>query len=540
MNTVNPTPSAIPVSIVVNTVDRAGALAALLAALEHQSYAHFEVIVVVGPTRDHTLDVLAQYAGRVRVLRCNRANLSESRNLGLRAARGEIVAFIDDDAVPSYHWLAQLIAVFAEARACGQDIAVVGGSVYLVHPAQPLIQHWLGMISNLGEQQDVRLPGADEIGGMGVFWTERPMGTNMAFDRRTLLAVGGFDPYFEWVFDEADVTMRLALAGHGVRSLTEAPVYHVPGSSRNRVARTYTGRWWIVTKASVYFAVRNGRAAGQPWRDIGLRVLHIVHGAWIGNWQLFHYGHITRREMWARRLRAVAAGMQGAGQGLGARRLLFAGASNLPDGAPAGDILLFQTAGSANAPAVDPISGSMGEPPVEEPPLRIGIIGEAFLSPAGRTPTAGELVAVTEALFALGHAVHVLTAAERRTIIFQSGAFVHAELLPHGRDPLAAGVRRLVDNDGIQLLAGLPEDLQAALPSVAAAPAGAVAVEAAAHTARQTVGQVAGQVAGQAGPDQMVEAAVPTAVPTAPLSPQLRAALAPLLAAGYQVRAVQP
>ena len=58
----SPSPSAPPaapvpsVSVVVNTVDRAPSLAALLAALEQQAYPCFEVIVVVGPTQDNTLE----------------------------------------------------------------------------------------------------------------------------------------------------------------------------------------------------------------------------------------------------------------------------------------------------------------------------------------------------------------------------------------------------------------------------------------------------------------------------------------------------
>ncbi|MFZ4851141.1 MAG: glycosyltransferase family 2 protein, partial [Caldilinea sp.] len=78
-------------SVVVNTTDRAASLHTLLRALEHQSYPYFEVVVVVGPTRDNTAAVLAQYGGRVRVLQCPVANLSVSRNLGLQAALGEIV-----------------------------------------------------------------------------------------------------------------------------------------------------------------------------------------------------------------------------------------------------------------------------------------------------------------------------------------------------------------------------------------------------------------------------------------------------------------
>ncbi|MCZ7673016.1 MAG: glycosyltransferase family 2 protein [Chloroflexi bacterium] len=99
-------------SLVVNTVDRAKSLHILLRALEQQAYPHFELIVVVGPTQDDTLNVLATYNDRVQILRCSTANLSQSRNIGLLAARGDIVAYIDDDAVPSYHWLTQLNRLF--------------------------------------------------------------------------------------------------------------------------------------------------------------------------------------------------------------------------------------------------------------------------------------------------------------------------------------------------------------------------------------------------------------------------------------------
>ena len=59
MSTANPA-----ISVVVNTTDRAHALDTLLRSLHHQSYRNFEVVAVVGPTRDHTLDVLAGYDGR--------------------------------------------------------------------------------------------------------------------------------------------------------------------------------------------------------------------------------------------------------------------------------------------------------------------------------------------------------------------------------------------------------------------------------------------------------------------------------------------
>jgi glycogen(starch) synthase len=193
-------------SIVVNTVDRAESLRTLLRALEHQSYANFEVVVVVGPTRDHTLDVVAEYGDRVRVLRCPTANLSRSRNIGLAAARGDIVAYIDDDAVPSYHWLAQLARLFADP-----ELAATGGVVYLIHPNQPALQHRIGIASALSEQCDVRSSWLEALvpPGDSSWWVGRMMGTNMAFRRRALADIGGFDEFFVWVFDDTDVCLRL-------------------------------------------------------------------------------------------------------------------------------------------------------------------------------------------------------------------------------------------------------------------------------------------------------------------------------------------
>jgi GT2 family glycosyltransferase len=306
------------VSVVVNTVDRAQSLAVLLAALEQQAYPCFEVIVVVGPTQDDTLQRLERYAGRLRVLRCERANLGESRNVGLLAARGELVAFIDDDAVPCRAWLAQLAGAFTQP-----GIGAVGGSVHLVHPDQPALQHRLGVVSALGEQENVRgaLP-AKLPTGAGSFWTERPMGTNMAFRRAALLAVGGFDAYYAWVYDDADVALRLALAGYTVRGLAAAPVYHIPASSRNRVVRTFTGRWWLGTQAAAYFAVQNGRAADQKVKTILIHLLQLVHGVWLLSGELHRDGKITRRELWARRRQGTLAALRGALAGLGRRYLL--------------------------------------------------------------------------------------------------------------------------------------------------------------------------------------------------------------------------
>lgn len=405
-------------SIVVNTTDRAASLRTLLRALDHQSYPHFEVIAVVGPTKDDTLAMLEEFGGRVRVLRCSRANLSVSRNIGLAAACGDIVAFIDDDAVPSRNWLRQLRRIFADPAIAGS-----GGSVYVVHPNQPVIQHRLGVASALAEQIDVRrsLLADMPLTGDGRLWTLRMMGTNMAYRRAALLDIGGFDEFYEWVYDDTDVAMRLAAAGKLLQPVADAVVYHVPASSRNRVAYSYLGRWWIQTKAATYFAHKNGRAAGVPPQVINERNLHLVHGHWTWTGQLRREGRINWRQMTNMRWNELKSSAHGYTAGTWGRRL-FADTTLEPSDERR--FQPFQTLASPLAPAVDPVSGRQPAVTMPDPPLRVALL--SFNYPPEQQEGVGRHTnLMARGLFELGHTVHVLTHSAQESISFYDGAYVH-------------------------------------------------------------------------------------------------------------------
>ena len=408
-------------SVIVNTTDRAASLKILLQALEHQSYPHFEVIVVVGPTRDHTLDILKEYEGRLRVLHCPVANLSVSRNIGLRAARGEIVAYIDDDAVPSRNWLLQLNRIFANPL-----IAATGGVVYLVHPAHSAVQHRLGIISTLAEQYDVRAGLLDKLPpeGLGRFWTMRMMGANMAFRRSALMIVGGFDEFYEWVYDDTDVAVRLASAGFLVQPTAEAPVYHVPASSRNRVAFTFQGRWWIQTKAAVYFSIRNGRTLGEPLRDILRRIGYFVHGHWLWNVDLYRHKQISLGQLLTASMLEAKGAFLGATSALLRPPALLSQSMQHDENMSSEPIQPYLNQGSGLQPAVDPVSGQRSTVTLVEPPLRVALL--SFNYPPERYEGVGRSTnMLAKGLFELGHTVHVLAHGSRETVSFYDGAYVH-------------------------------------------------------------------------------------------------------------------
>jgi hypothetical protein len=409
------------ISIIVNTTDRAGPLRTLLRALEHQSYRHFEVIVVVGPTRDNTLEMLSEYVGRVRVLRCPEANLSQSRNIGLRAARGDIVVYIDDDAVPCRRWLEQLTRLFADPA-----LDATGGVVYLIHPQRPMVQHSLGLTSALFEQEVVRSSWLEHIvpPGEGHQWVTRMMGTNMAFRRQALLEIGGFDEFFVYIAEEADVMLRLVNAGYVMHPVKEAAVYHVPASSRHRVMYTYIANWWLQTRSGIYFTLKNGWRAGEPLAAIVRRCLHLFHGHWMWYGQLRRDGELSAAQMWKMRWGEIRGAVDGAFNSIFSRRQLLDEDREEADEKKSSPILRFQTEDSPRCPPVDPVTGR--QPALSQPqqPLRICLLSATY--PPQQFDGIGRLTnLMARGLFELGHTVHVIARGKRSYTSFYDGAYVH-------------------------------------------------------------------------------------------------------------------
>ena len=459
MNTANLT-----FSIVVNTTDRADPLAILLKALELQSRPNFEVIVVVGPTKDHTMEVLAPYADRLKILHCPVANLSQSRNMGLLAASGDIVCYIDDDAVPSHNWLAQLERLFGDTAVAG-----TGGIVYMIHPRNPVVQHRIGIASSLGEQVDVRQSWLDNIvpEAKGKLWSGRMMGTNMAFRRQDLLDINGFDEFYEWLYDDFDIAMRLTQAGKIVHPVKEAAVYHVPASSRNRVANSYNARWWVQTKSVLYFVIKYGSAVGESRQEVFKRCLHYVHGHMLWEQELRRQGKISWPQLFKMQYQEIRSSLISLYRGLFKPRQLLSHTAVEKAKRNMEPIQPFQQDASNQNASVNPISGHRPAITIPEQPLRLCLLSRAY--PPNQYEGVGRLTnLMARGLFECGHTVHVVTQGERDLVSFYDGAYVHQvpQASRYGRyrpftklytslnhcHAVHDKIKRLQLNDGIQIV----------------------------------------------------------------------------------------
>jgi len=108
------------VSIIIPTFQRAPFLKYALEALNNQTYRNFEIVVIVKPGGDETLEVLKDYRNLpIKIIMQKEGYVSEAYNLGLREAKGEIIAIMDDDSVPYSDWLEKYVKIYANHKEVG-------------------------------------------------------------------------------------------------------------------------------------------------------------------------------------------------------------------------------------------------------------------------------------------------------------------------------------------------------------------------------------------------------------------------------------
>ena len=101
------------VSVVIACPGPSAMLGECLQALSRQTYREFEVLVLPDEAFDHGA---AKLGDAVTVIPTGKVRPAEKRNTGIAAAKGSIVAFIDDDAYPDARWLENAVKYFTRRR----------------------------------------------------------------------------------------------------------------------------------------------------------------------------------------------------------------------------------------------------------------------------------------------------------------------------------------------------------------------------------------------------------------------------------------
>ena len=219
--------TAIPVSVVVVSRHRAAELVRCLRGLAQSDYPQMELVVVADP--EGGTAAKGSGAGPLKLVEFDQANISAARNLGIAQAAGEIVAFIDDDAVPEPNWLSRLVAPFADPA-----VAVAGG---FVRGRNGISFQWRARwVDETGVAHSMAVADAQSLHPGTAAQAIKTEGTCMAVRRAVLETLGGFDEGFRFYLDETDLNMRAAKAGMVTAIVPLAQVHHGFAASARRSA----------------------------------------------------------------------------------------------------------------------------------------------------------------------------------------------------------------------------------------------------------------------------------------------------------------
>src|SRR5579859_991644 len=383
-------------SIVINTDNRADSLARTLQSLSYLDYPDFEVCVVRGPTPDGTEKVLEPWRGKVKSAQCAARNLAVSRNIGIALSAGDIVAFIDDDAVPEAEWLRDLAAAYE-----APEIQAAGG--FVLDQTGVDFQWRYSTTNRLGETEVKWDRATPELNVRGTPNFPALLGTNCSFRRQTLLELGGFDEEYEYFLEETDLCCRLIDRGGKIAQVAGAYVHHLLAPGGRRTEQRRLRYWYPTIKNKIYFALMNGGAH----HDMAAIVRDVT--VFVG----YHRGVLERdivngeqTEADLARFHAEAARAWGDGltRGLAGKRQLLRSATLSEHAAP---LLPFA--------ALVPAGGR-----------KTFCFLTQHYQPAAMAGIARSVPSLARSIATLGHHAHLLTrATERDSVAFEGGIWVH-------------------------------------------------------------------------------------------------------------------
>ncbi|MGA2320241.1 MAG: glycosyltransferase family 2 protein [Solirubrobacteraceae bacterium] len=269
-------------SVIVVCWNAAEVLRRCLDQLFAQDYPNYELIVVDDGSNDDTLEVAerALARGEMTLVRSPRnRGCPHARNLGLREAKGEIIAFIDADGFAAPGWLSRIV----EAFDADERIGGVASTVFF--EANPLVINGAGgTVNRQGWAADLSMNESYErahIASEALY----PMGCGMALRRSVIERVGPFDDRMLNYYDDVDYGMRLWRAGYRVVVAPDAWIDHgfgrADGDSSQKQMLCERHRMRVVLKHAsartlARWAAHEARAireAPAPRRAVKLRAM---------------------------------------------------------------------------------------------------------------------------------------------------------------------------------------------------------------------------------------------------------------------------
>lgn len=213
---------AVRTSVIVITLNRPDYVRRCLEALERQEPHPDQIIVVDSSKDDLTTKMVANFPGVLYLRNDNGfGRMTTSRNIALKQATGDIIAFVDDDAFAHDGWLAGLLAAYTSP-----EIGAVGGRALNNVPGEE--KQGLDRIGKLMSYGDLESNFAADPGK--ILAVDHIIGCNMSFRREVLARLGGFRedfPGISGVCEDSDMSLRVRQLGYTILFTPTAVVDHI-------------------------------------------------------------------------------------------------------------------------------------------------------------------------------------------------------------------------------------------------------------------------------------------------------------------------
>lgn len=175
------------ISVIVCTYNHSETLKQTLTSLLAQTFPseYYEIIVVDNNSTDNTAEAVAEFIRssdkQIRYVKERKQGLSYARNKGAEVARGEIIAYTDDDVIADKGWLAGLYEIYEKDK----SVACVGGKIEPIWQAPK--PDWLP--AELESYLAILDYGPEPI----ELKSKYPFGANFSVRREIFSKIGGFE-----------------------------------------------------------------------------------------------------------------------------------------------------------------------------------------------------------------------------------------------------------------------------------------------------------------------------------------------------------
>jgi GT2 family glycosyltransferase len=268
-------------SVIVPTLNGAHLLPDCLDSVLRQSYASLEVIVADGASTDSTVELMRERYPRVRLLRLSvNRGFAGNVNAGLRAARGEVLCLLNNDARADVQW----VEASVEALEQNPGVGSVASKVLFADGRTINSAGDLFCRDGAARQRGNGEPDGPCWDASGLVFGA--MGGAAAYRRALLADIGLLDEQFFMYLEDVDLAFRAQLRGWGCLYEPRARVLHQGGASGGgKLESFYNGRNLIrllakdlptslvarMRPAILRFQAHRARAALLAWRGSAAR-----------------------------------------------------------------------------------------------------------------------------------------------------------------------------------------------------------------------------------------------------------------------------